>query len=69
MSERVEIGSLWDARDGRVMRVESFGPNQKVSVTVLNASKRMRKRTLIGLELFGFDGCCFLRPYPNGGTP
>lgn len=65
----VTVGSLWRARDGRIMRVMQHLPDPiypfqrpRVRCYVLNAHEGMRRNTTIGAEFFG--GCGkFLQPH------
>lgn len=63
------IGSLWLARDGRIMRVESWFPpgafgEHPAKMTVLNSQKGGRRVTQADLRRFGK----FLQPY-TGDVP
>lgn len=69
-----EVGSEWYARDGRVMRVDEVivpvRPEDMpwAKMTVLNAGKRMRRKTSMSTANFGSDLIsAFLRP--RSGTP
>lgn len=71
-----EVGSEWIARDGRRMRVEEVifpvDPSDMpwTRVTVLNASKGMRKHTQMSTANFGSDIVPgFLRPAPLPRSP
>lgn len=64
-----EVGTEWYARDGRVMRVDEVVIPVDPSImpwckmTVLNAGKRMRRKTQLSTVNFGSDlVSAFLRP-------
>lgn len=64
-----EVGSEWYARDGRVMRVDEVvvpvdpAAMPWCKMTVLNAGKRMRRKTQMSTGNFGSDlVSAFLRP-------
>jgi len=62
-----EVGTVWKARDGRVMRVEKVvipvnaGDMPWAKMTVLNPGPRMRRMT--DLHTGNFDPGAFLQPY------
>lgn len=71
-----EVGSEWYARDGRVMRVDEVVvpvlPQDMpwAKLTVLNAGKRMRRKTTMSTSCFGTDlATAFLRPRKDAPTP
>lgn len=64
-----EIGSVWVARDGRKMRVDrvTIPSNPSIEpvahVTVLNATGRMKKISILGTHNFSdAQWSAFLRP-------
>lgn len=68
-----DVGSEWYARDGRVMRVDEVViPTDPADMpwckmTVLNAGKRMRRRTTMSTNSFGTSlATAFLRPRTDG---
>ena len=66
-----EIGSMWKARDGRILRVDSIVvPDLGIAVvvmTVMNARNRMKKTSTMGLGNFSSkEWSAFLSPLePN----
>jgi len=63
------VGSLWMARDGRIMQVENWFPpgefgTHAARMKVLNAKKGMRRTTQADLRGFG----SFLKPYEGGAA-
>lgn len=66
------IASLWEAKDGRILRVEGWtqpttypADDWWASCTVLNRQKGQRSRTDMGLGNFGTS----LRPQALGAAP
>ena len=61
-----EIGSKWQARDGRIMRVDKIDTpvnravEPQVYLTILNPSKRGRQFTVMGSS--NFNPCAFMKP-------
>jgi hypothetical protein len=71
-----EIGSEWIARDGREMRVDEVVTPVLASdmpwakLTVLNATKGMRRHTTMATSNFGTDTvAAFLRPLAKAQQP
>lgn len=62
-----EVGTVWKARDGRVMRVDEViipvlaSDMPWAKVTVLNAGKGMRRKTTMNTG--NFDPGAFLQPH------
>lgn len=64
MSDLPAVGSVWLARDGRIMRVEQWYPKSQYAqntakMAVLNPSNGMRRMTRAALDGFG----TFLQPH------
>jgi hypothetical protein len=63
-----EIGSIWKAKDGRIMRVEAVIIPVRdedmpwAKLTVLNPEKGMRRKTAINTGAFGHLPPAFLCP-------
>lgn len=71
-----DIGSEWIARDGRVMRVEEVvipvdpADMPWAKVTVLNATKGMRRKTQMSTSNFSdAQWSAFLRPTTTSTSP
>lgn len=70
MEERMipNNGTVWKARDGRIMRVEytgypTDGSPPWCAMKVLNPEKGMRRTTTMSTTKFAVDGSQFLRPH------